>query len=302
MPVLPAKMLTESMVAGIAWTLGLGVIGVMALLTRRRYLRDTTLSAPWIWSLGSLLLLAVVEVLLAYRAAGSPPSGASHLRYMAAATTFCPMVALLGAKRPQNRGWQFVVASLPVVLLLPALQAFLYHPEAHLELHAAWSWFLLSLVVIGLLNTLPTRYWLLSLLFAGGQCALLADHLPMFASLTTAAYPRTGLALIVAAAVGWSATFPPQCRVRPSVDRVWLDFRDFYGAFWAVQLLERFNTSAGALDWEARLNWHGLEMNDPAVSPESLSPEVRAAMHKSLAALLRRFVSPEWLAVRLEGD
>ena len=301
MPNFQANLLSES-AAGVAWALGLGLAGLLALLKRRRWLRGTTLLAPWFWGLGSLALLAAVEALLAYKTAESTPAWASHLRYLAAATTFCPPMALLGAKRPQDRGWQFIVASLLVVLLLPAGQALLYHPDAGLQLHAAWSWFLLILVAAGLLNTLPTRYWPIGLLFGGGQCALLADRLPVLSSLTTAAYPSTGLVLLIAAVAAWSATFPPRRPDRQGVDRVWLDFRDWFGAFWAVRVLERFNGTAAALQWKARLNWPGLEMNDPAARLDELPPEVRAAMHKALATLLRRFVSPEWLAERFEGD
>ncbi len=44
-------------------------------------------------------------------------------RYLVAITTFLPGMAVLGAKRPQHWGWQFIVATLWVTLAWPALES-----------------------------------------------------------------------------------------------------------------------------------------------------------------------------------
>lgn len=118
--------------------------------------RGTTLVAPCVWALVACLALVVSESIIA----GWNPSPAARavLRYLAALTTFCPAMALLGAKRPQDRGWQFIVGSLWIVLALPALQPILLARSSLFDLHPAWSAFLGVLILISVCNYLPTRF------------------------------------------------------------------------------------------------------------------------------------------------
>ena len=88
-------------------------------------LRGTTLRAPCGWSVLSLLIIVAAEVLIDLLRLGA---AAATVRYLAATTTLCPLIGLLGAKRPQDRGWQFIVATLWVVLALPACRTWSSHP------------------------------------------------------------------------------------------------------------------------------------------------------------------------------
>src|SRR4051794_207498 len=99
--------------------------GLLFLWLQRRAVAGTTLTAPWWWSVVSLLALALAEFVTAFWKSDSDPSAAA-LRFIAATSTFCPLMALLGAKRPQDRGWQFIVFSLWVVLALPGLEWLLF--------------------------------------------------------------------------------------------------------------------------------------------------------------------------------
>ncbi len=90
-----------------------------------RSLEGTTLRAPWYWTLAAVVAPGRGRV---FRRA--VPLSASHVRYLAAVATFCPLMAVLGAKRPQDRPWQFVVLSLWIVLALPGLQAWFSRPHA----------------------------------------------------------------------------------------------------------------------------------------------------------------------------
>ena len=56
-------------------------------------------------------------------------------RVVFAALSVCPVMSLLGAKRPQYGVWQFIVGSLAAVLALPAVYAVLIHPGALPNLH-----------------------------------------------------------------------------------------------------------------------------------------------------------------------
>ena len=71
-------------------------------------------------------------------------------------------MAILGAKRPQNIGWQFIVGSLWIVLILPAADNVLLWRGGQLNIGAVREWFLTVLLFVGLSNYLLTRYGLTS--------------------------------------------------------------------------------------------------------------------------------------------
>ncbi len=155
-----------------------------------RTLRGTTMTAPCYWALLSLAAMVVAEWLVGRHVEG--PSAAA-IRYLAATTTLCPVIGLLGAKRPQDRGWQFIVLTLWIVLILPAAQNLAFAPASPLQLHPAWQAFLGLLVLTGLANHLPTRYGLSALLASASQSILLWGQVPGFE--TTAGRPAVVLAV-----------------------------------------------------------------------------------------------------------
>jgi hypothetical protein len=284
----------------------------MAIFVVRRRLRGTTLVAPCLWAMGAYGLLAVVEVAAFY---SGPAVWVSHLRFLAAGATFCPLMALLGAKRPQDRGWQFVVLSLLALVAFYALTELAYRPHRPLALHWVVRWLLIApLLAIGLLNHLLTRYWLPAMLVAVGQGLLLAPQFPEFegwlpTSLTDGpgAADATALAGIVALSTGALVAIalargqPPEGRTTSAVglERAWLDFRDQFGALWGLRVAARFNQSAEQLRWEMRLGWHGLESavpppHDPNIALVPTEPAARPVFE----SLLRRFVDDAWLASR----
>ena len=53
------------------------------------------------------------------------PTFPKRRRFAAAVLSFAPTMALLGAKRPQNGAWQFVVITLWAILALPAFEVLL---------------------------------------------------------------------------------------------------------------------------------------------------------------------------------
>ncbi|HEY4312998.1 MAG TPA: hypothetical protein VGN12_26335 [Pirellulales bacterium] len=261
------------------------VVIVAALGLARRYVRGTTLLAPWCWALLALAVLVGVEFLALLVSEGTPRwLGAA--RYVAAVATFCPTMAVLGAKRPQERAWHIIVLALWFVLALPALQDVIYHYGRPISLDSAWRGFVALLIAVGWVNYLPTRYWPASILYGAAQVVLLADYLPLGDKLGIDHTWRVPVALSLFAlaaalpALGW----PSRTTVADPAERLWRDFRDCYGILWAVRVDRRATET----------------VNAAAPTDGSRSdPEALRANERTLIAHLQRFVSRSWIIQRL---
>lgn len=293
-PVLPAVLQTTTGFA-VAW-LALGVAGVLVLSYGRYRVRGTTLMAPLGWTLFSLVMLVGGELLLVLFGAGEA-GWTGPLRFAVAMTTFCPLMAVLGAKRPQDRGWQFIVLSLWLLLMVPSGQAVLFQPGEPLELFPAWSWFLTVLLLMSLANYLPTRHWMSSLMVFAGQAWLVGEHLPM-ARFEVGELGRLGaVALMLGGAALAALGLPARRRGRTPIDGVWIDFRDWFGAVWGLRVAERLRTNSSMYGWGVAPTWSGFVMIDEKQMPQQTEEELL----RSLRTLLRRFVSPQWIAERLQN-
>jgi hypothetical protein len=251
--------------------------------------RGATLTAPTLWWIAAAAAIAAVEAMLAYQQVDAATLQASLWRYAAAVGTFCPLTAVLGAKRPQDRGWQWVVASLWLVLLVPVAQAIASPGGTQLELFGAWRCLLGGFIAMGLLNYLPTRFALSALLVAVGQVILLSGPTGIAQSLSPTTRIAAATALFLAA-----CGLAPLSRFRASPSTLpqtarWLAFRDAWGAFWALRILQRVNQTAELSHWPVRLQWSGLVSTDGTAPPTTLAPPIEAALNQSLDTLLRRF-------------
>lgn len=270
--------------------------GVALLAMRRRAIGETTLAAAWWWSIATLTFLAIV--LSALYAGWVKPAWREPLRFVAAVGLFCPLMSLLGAKRPQDRAWNFIVLSLWIVLAMPAAEAAFLQRGRPLEIHGARGWFLWALIGIGLVNLLPTRFWLNSLLLASGHVLLLARYLPLIERPWIASADLTGFAVMILA-LGL-ATMNRRHQPEHGLDRVWLDFRDSFGTLWGLRVVQRVNAVAQASEWPIMLHWFGF-FGLETEGLDKLPPETRRALEQTLRNLLRRFVSEQWIASRLSG-
>jgi len=275
-------------------TVTLACIATLALIVRRRDLRGCTLLAPWCWAVGVVGLAALVELALVARSLGS---WEEPLRYVAATATLMPGVALLGAKRPQDVAWQWIVASLWIVLLLPAVQMIITTGGGALDLHLAWRAFLAILIAVEFLNSCLGRYVLSAGLLAVGQVWLLLPQLIEKRDAFAASWlPWTLMTLAVAA---WSRSFPPTSGAKDGMNRLWQWFRDGFGLLWSLRVMERFNAAAERYDWPVRMRWSGLVAVDGQTPEPEISTDQRATMAVTLSALLRRFLAPEQIAREL---
>jgi hypothetical protein len=268
-------------------------IAVCAAIGFRR-LRGTTLSASAAWAVAAALGSAVVEASLAWQGADVDPMSASLWRYAAAVGSFCPLMGVLGAKRPQDRGWQWIVLSLWVILLVPAMQAVAARSAQQLELYGAWRLLLLALIAMGLLNYLPTRYVLAALLVAVGQTLLLWSHL-FFVASGGEGLRVAGLGLILMAAIvvllaasRTTQSVRAESLLSPTAafNARWLAFRDGWGAFWALRVMQRVNQTAELSRWPVRLEWREGFV---AANEATIDPSTAAHIQQTLDSLLRRF-------------
>ena len=113
------------------------------------------------------------------------------------------------------------------------------------------------------------------------------------------------IALFLGALAGWLVVFgiPRPRPMDEPLDRVWRDFRDQFGAAWALRVLERINATARLSGWPLELTWSGFRNEVPEERAEiprvEIPPQVRVGVEDSLQTLLRRFVSPKWISQRL---
>ena len=261
--------------------------------------RGTTAVPAAAWAVVAAIALAGDA---AARAAGwvTEPSAAAATRLVVAALAVCPAASLLGAKRPQHGVWQFIVATLAGVLMLPAVSAVLVRPGSMPDVHMLERGLLGVLVVVGWLNFAATAHGPAATAVAGGQLALLWPVLSGgFDPAGVAGWldPAGGIAVAGGAvlAVGQSlrrATLPsPSGRgAVAAIDPAFIGLRETLGAAWTLRIAERFNAVAVSRGWPCRLGFAGLDLTDGAAG----GPWERDAV-RCCRSILRRFVTSAWL-------
>lgn len=300
-----------------------GAAGVAALVAAGAVYRargSTAVPAAW-WAVAACLALLADAVAQAVGAVPTP-AAAARIRLGVAALAVCPAMSLLGAKRPQHGVWQLIVATLAVVVAMPALSAWLVRPGSLPDVHLLGRGFLLVLTLVGWLNFVATARGPAATAIAAGQLAILWPFLPGVA--TEAALPQPGLdaagAVLVAtgamaALVGRpsrspvgqpsrlpmppqlpaSETLPPRAgsatRITARINPPFLALRDTLGAAWALRIAERFDAVAAERGWPCRLRFAGLDAGGDPADDSWHRDALRA-----FKALLRRFVDDAWLA------
>ena len=276
--------------------------------------RGSTAVPAALWSVAACVALAAE---MAGRATGGltgPAAAAARLAVVSLA--LCPVMSLLGAKRPQHGVWQLIVATLAVVLMMPAASALLMRPGSMPDVHLLERCFMPLLVLVGWMNFVGTRRAAAVSCVAIAQVLLLWGFLPGMdteaASQEAAGGVRDAIAAgllligVVVAAVQACTGRPGPGRpsaqrslpvaadghtVAASIDPPFLALRETLGAAWSLRIAERFDTVAAARGWPCRLRFGGLEVGgDPADTFWH-----RDAL-RAFGALARRFVSDAWLA------
>jgi hypothetical protein len=235
--------------------------------------RRTTLRPAVAWAAGAW----AAWCLAAWVSAARPGAEAPLSRYFALCLTACAAVAVLGARRPGAAAWNFVVAGLLAVLLLPVgIQL------GEVRLNVIDATFLSGALAIGLLNHLPTRLAAV-VLPVGAACALEMGLLLGITWIDWTWGDPAALALLAAAP--WLGLVAARRR-KPTADafnREWLAFRDRFGMVWALPARDQFNRAAVNNNWGVVLDWNGSR---PAGDPTTTNSGAALA---GLRGVLKRF-------------
>lgn len=283
---------------GLLW---LAVGGLLIYAVAR--LRDTTLAWPLVWCVAAWFVFSVALL-------STPIMGTDFPSYIAAVTIVSPTLALLGAKRPQNGVWQFIVATMLGILLFPVLKGYAFG-DHRTQVPTLYRWLICAHIVIGFVNYLPTRFAVPATLFGTAQYFICRSYLPFSSGDKWNDYSYALPCLIGAFFwAEWSADFGPNAAPLPGMSRLWRDFRDAYGLVWGLRVAERLNAAATKHRWRVEFTWYGI-VGDPHSELRSLSgelllvkldPELRHRIERELRSHLRRFVSHEWIVRRLTPE
>lgn len=282
------------------------VAAVCAALAVWRVRGSTAVPAAW-WAVAACLALACDAGI---RVGGpSDAAAAARLRLVVAALAVCPAMSLLGAKRPQHGVWQLIVASLAVVIAMPALSAWLVRPGSLPDVHLLGRGFLALLAAVSWMNFVATRNGPAATLVTAGQLAVILPFLPGIAAdralpqdsldcfgaclLAVGALLAAALPLVRPRAMGTNAADP----VSRSIDPPFLALRETLGAAWALRIAERFDSVASDRGWPCRLAFRGAEIGGDPVDDSWHRDALRA-----FKALMHRFVNDGWLARHGWGD
>jgi hypothetical protein len=261
-----------------------------------RQVRFTTLSTACGWTLAAAILWTLTWILDPVLNLLSKPV-ADHLWYASAVVALCPAIAVLGARRPGTRVWNwFILLPLLFALGWPVLTLLVQNSDVRgLQLETPQLVGYLLVLVMGAGNYFGTRYTLSGLLYAVANACLIVSNSTVFPIwLSDRWWARClatgGVALAVlfaAASTGGSSS------AQNRFDRLWLDFFDQFGVVWGRRIQDRVNFMAAKEAWPARLELHGVHWN----GPPDLQTEAR--IEHTFRWLLRRFVDPQWIDLRL---
>lgn len=285
------------------WSVGAGVLARAAW-----QLRSTTLLAALFWAGVAWCFLGIRFLL--------PLEPQAYLHYVSGVLIVVPVLAALGAKRPQNGAWQFIVLTLVGVLLLPVLQGWAYGDLVP-HVHPLFRWLVIAHIVLGVGNYIVTRHWLSAVMFGCGAARI---EISQRSNIWTAWDDGVFEALVsftIALVCAWLVSRRAAKRGL-GLQRLWLDFRDAYGAVWALRVAERLNAAAKQHGWPVEFTWGGILVVDREQKPaelsqpnapawpsdaalDSLDPEVRHRVERELRSMLRRFVSHAWIVRRLKS-
>lgn len=280
-------------------SLPLLLIVALMLRNRQSVVRGSTLVHPWCWMMLALIVWVTVQM-LALDAFGLSVGWQSRIGYFALTMLFAPFVSVLGAKRPGSRVWDWFIV-LPMILVLnwPAVASGISDlPEQALNLEGPALMGAIVVLVMVLGNYFGTTFTPLALLLGGSFLCGLTEFSKILPQVGDQQFvPRiivsTGLltTMIVAPVM-----YRRQTRYRTGYQRVWLDFRDWFGVLWTKRVMDRLNQTAESKKWPVRFGLEGILWQEESALDSGHDAEIE----HTLRWLFRRFTDDEWIDRRLK--
>lgn len=287
----------------IGGTIGL-VLVWFRLVAVRRHIVITTLRAAWIWMLCASLLWSITWIIAIVFPMISNGL-AEQMWYASTVLMLCPFIAVLGARRPVSRVWAvFVILPLLIVLEWPALVAQGNISDLNpIVFEAPAIVAFVVVAVMGLGNYIATRYAISAVLMATALLLVVAPLSPSVPSLFPDRFHSRMWATIAlsAAAVAAHGLSRRKVPTDSSIDRVWIDFRNWYGIVWAKRIQDRINQTAEKENWPCRLQTYGFVPIANSELPQHES-QSQVQIEHTIRWLLRRFVDSDWIDARLNSD
>ena len=228
-------------------------------------------------------------------------------RLIVAALGFAFPVSLLGARRPHEWGWQFVVVTLLAVLAQPAFEASLYGAPL-VRIAPVRQGLFGVLLLIGWTNWWGTRFSLVATGWAFVQWEILSPLLappslqlglpPVDLLVIASLCVLVATIQLVQMPVPTTGAIARECEVATGDDsaqpivRAWQAYRDMYGVIWALRIIERTNLVLRRGDFPLAMTWRGLR--PIAADGDRLrlcTHSEQEAIRHAIVGLLRRFVS-----------
>lgn len=254
----------------------------------------TTLVAAWVWAViaaASWVAAAVASFVL------TPlDSVLGQFWYVAAVLTLCPWIAVLGARRPTVRVWNwFVIAPLIAVLLWPVALSWTPMGPNRLTLATPHLVGFGLVLVMGMGNYVGTRFTILACLTLLAELILIVSLGPRSASDQVSWFRAMAATIQVCGAV--MSGFSISMQNGTGWNGLWQDFRDAFGIVWANRIAGRINAEAEKENWTVRLHSDRFVSATPD-SPPSLTRD-GDQINQTMRWLLRRFVDDEWINARV---
>lgn len=280
----------------ISGTLGLWIIRIQPTL------RFTTLSGAGYWLMLGLVFWFIVTSLEVWCGENHAYSLISRAHYLSITLMLSPLVSVLGAKRPGIRVWNvFVVIPMLLMLNWPLIAELFGTPpnqSLNLEPPALMGVIVVLLMVLGnyfgTRLTLPAMMYCLAMAIALSTCSE-SLPIPFRSPLLVRAF--SGI-LVCSSLFLMSWRMNSAANDRRGYERLWLDFRDWFGILWTRRVMERLNQSAESENWCVRLSLEGFVWEDDLA--EERRQETLIKMDHAFRWIFRRFVDEGWIDERIQ--
>ncbi|MEW4488322.1 hypothetical protein AB1L42_09595 [Thalassoglobus sp. JC818] len=259
----------------------------------------TVLKASVCWLFGANIAL-LIAIALSFDLGRVSNAVHDQLWYWTAVIMCCPLIAVLGAKRPTSRVWNgFILLPLVAVLGWPALADLSRLPDLPPLVIQSPALVGFGLVlVMGVGNYAGTRCGMsVTFLGVGVMLIVWSTSNLFYDSHETEQLVRS----IAACCISFGMLHGFRQLQRTTVDEsgfdtVWFDFRDLFGIVWSIRIQEQINRTAEKERWASRLGAIGFEWKEGCDHQERLQTE--QLMNHALHWNLRRFVEPDWISSR----